>query len=183
MAKNIENIRSYGDIESGVWIAPVGTDLPVDFGKLGPAFVELGWVSEDGVEEEHTSDKAEFKAWQGGTIVKVKRTSAGFKATVSAIEENDVVRGLIHRGQTADTTAPGVKRFNRKGLTASDDRAVVLDYYDGGVRKRSVLASADIALTGSIAHKNDDLTIHQFEIQEQGDAGYTLYGTEGVDAP
>lgn len=177
MAKNIENIRSYGDEESGVWIAPKGTDLPADFGELPAGFVELGWLSEDGVAEEHTADKAEFKAWQGGTIVKVKRTSAGFKATVNAIEDNDVVRGLIHRGQ-APTVTSGVTRYNRKGLTGSDDRAVVIDYYDGDRRKRTVLASADIALTGSISHKNDDLTIHTFEIQEQGDGGYTLYDNE-----
>lgn len=178
MAKNIENIRSYGDEESGVWIAPKGSTLPTDFGALDPAFEELGWISEDGVNEEHTADKAEFKAWQGGTIVKIKRTSAGFKATVNAIEENDLVRGLIHRGQTGTVTAQ-VTRYNRKGLTVSDDRAVVLDYFDGGVRKRTVIASADIALTGSASHKNDDLTIHTFEIQEQGDGGYTLYGEEG----
>lgn len=175
MAKNIDNIRSYGDEKSGVWIAPKGSTLPTDFAALDAAFKELGWLSEDGIDEEHTSDKSEFKAYQGGTVVKVKRTSAGFKVTCNALEENEVVRGLVHRGQTP-TVAAGVTRYNRKGLTASDDRAVVVDYYDGGVRKRAVIASADIALMGSVSHKNDDLTIHTFEIQEQGDGGYTLYG-------
>ena len=68
MAKNIMNIRSYGDLASGVYVAPKGTTLPTDVTTaLNASFIDLGWLHEDGIQESQTADNVEFTAWQGST--------------------------------------------------------------------------------------------------------------------
>ena len=57
------------NISGSVFVAPKGTTLPSDATtKLGDAFTCLGYISEDGLENNNEMDVSEIKAW-GGAIV------------------------------------------------------------------------------------------------------------------
>ena len=59
------------NLSGAVYVAPKGTTLPTDATtSLGAAFTCLGYVSEDGLENQNELDSGEIKAW-GGVDVQV----------------------------------------------------------------------------------------------------------------
>lgn len=172
MAKNIENIRIYGDDASGVWVAPKGTTGPTDLSAPPAGFEELGWVSEDGIDEAVSQDSNTYRAWQGAKVVRKKITSADRTFRVQCLEENAATMGLAYRGQVA-TVATSVAKITVKDQTKQDDRAWVLDFVDGGVTKRYVIPNGAYEMTGTIPHRNGGITILEFTITPQGD--YDVY--------
>ena len=53
-----------------IWSAPLGTTLPADAEtELDVAFKSLGYVSDDGLTNEMTTDTEEIKAWGGDTVL------------------------------------------------------------------------------------------------------------------
>ena len=178
MAKNIMNIRTFGDLASAVFVAPKGTTLPTDITTaLNVSFVELGWMAEDGIEETQTADQAEFTAWQGSTVVKRKRTKVGKTYTFQCLETNATTNGLAFRGQTPTITgAPGAKvaKTDFKDQAINDDRAWVLSVVDGAVTERHVIPAGDYTLTGSTQYQAGNMKILTFEITVIGEGAYVL---------
>lgn len=176
MAKNIENIRIYGDDTSGVWVAAKGTTGPTDLTAPPVGFVELGWLSEDGVDESVSQDATTYRAWQGAQIVRRKITSADVTFKIQCLEENATTFGLRYRGQSV-TTATAVASVTVKNQTVQDDRAWVIDMVDGEVTKRYVIPSGAYEMTGTIPHRNGGISMLEFTITPQGD--YSVYSNSG----
>ena len=178
MAKNIMNIRTFGDLASAVYVAPKGTTLPTDITTaLNASFVELGWMAEDGIEETQTADQAEFTAWQGSTVVKRKRTKVGKTYTFQCLETNATTNVLAFRGQAPTISgAPGAKvaKTDFKDQAINDDRAWVISVVDGAVTERHVIPAGDYTLTGSTQYQAGNMKILTFEITVLGDGAYVL---------
>ena len=180
MAKNIMNIRTFGDLASAVFVAPKGTTLPTDITTaLNASFVELGWMAEDGIEETQTADQAEFTAWQGSTVVKRKRTKVGKTYTFQCLETNATTTGLAFRGQTPTITgAAGALGAELAAILPiqgiNDDRAWVISVVDGAVTERHVIPAGDYTLTGSTQYQAGNMKILTFEITVLGDGAYVL---------
>jgi hypothetical protein len=168
MAKDRTNIRTYGDDDSAVFVAPLGTTGPTTLAAPGVGFEEVGWISEDGVDVDRESNVEEFPGWQGGAIVKRKKTSVKDTFKFVCLEETAVTMGLAFAGVTP-TTATGVDTFAITNQTASDERAWVVDMYDGATQKRYVVPNGEAELTGTISHKNSDLTMYEFTVTIFGD--------------
>lgn len=168
MAKDRDNIRIYGDDASGVWVAPKGTTGPTDLAAPGVGYAEVGWLSEDGVDVDREANMAEFTGFQGGAIVRRKKTSVKDTFKFVCLEETATTMGLAFAG-VAPTTATGVDTFAITNQTASDERAWVVDVVDGTVTKRYVVPSGEAELTGTISHKNSDITMYEFTVTIYGD--------------
>lgn len=167
MAKDRTNIRIYGDDASAVWVAPKGTTGPTTLAAPGVGYVEVGWLSEDGIDFDRDANVAEFNGFQGGAIVRTKKTSVKDTFKFVCLEETATTLGLAYAGVTA-TTATGVDTFHIANQTASDERAWVVDVVDGTITKRYVVASGEAELTGTIAHKNSDMTMYEFTVTITG---------------
>jgi hypothetical protein len=76
--------------------------------------------------------------------------------------------GLAYAGVTP-TTATGVDTFAITNQTASDERAWVADMVDGTITKRLVVPSGEAQLTGTISHKNSDMTMYEYTVTIYGD--------------
>ena len=168
MAKNENNIHIYGDEAGAVYVGPKGTTAPEGLAAPAVGFVEIGWISEDGVDEALEQNSEVFRAWQGAKVVRRKVTSSDRTFKFQALEENLATHGLKYRGQ-APTVATGVATTTVKNQTAQDTRAWVFDLVDGGVTKRFVIPAGDYTMTGSIQYKGDSMTIHEFEVTPIGD--------------
>ena len=168
MAKDRDNIRIYGDDASGVWVAPKGTTGPTTLAAPGVGFVEVGWTSEDGVDVAREANVVDFNGWQGGAIVRTKKTSVKDTFKFVCLEETAVTMGLAYAGVTP-TTASSVDTFAITNQTASDERAWVADMVDGLITKRYVVPSGEAQLTGTISHKNSDMTMYEFTVTIYGD--------------
>lgn len=168
MAKNLNNIRIYGDETGAVYVAPKGTTGPTDLSAPAVGFVEVGWISEDGVDETLDQSSEVFRAWQGAKVVRRKVTQSDRTFKFQALEENLVTHGLKYRGQ-APTVATGVAKTEVKNQTAQDTRAWVFDLVDGDVTKRFVIPAGDYAMTGTIQYRGNAMTILEFEVTPIGD--------------
>lgn len=165
--KVYENIRIYGDLDSGVYVAPKGSTLPTDLDTLDPAFKEVGWLSEEGISFERNEEATTHRAYQGGTIVRRKKTSVEDTFTFQALEETAVTMGLYYAGRTP-TVSNGVAKIEVKNQTASDERAFVVDVVDGSVKKRYVIPVGAVS-GGTLAHSNAEMTVYEFTVTIQGD--------------
>jgi hypothetical protein len=168
MAKDRTKIRIYGDDASAVYQAPKGTTGPTTLAAPAVAFVEVGWLSEDGIDLARDANVVEFNAFQGGAIVRTKKTSVKDTFKFVCLQETAVTMGLAYAG-AVPTTATGVDTFAITNQTASDERAWVVDLVDGTVTKRIVAPSGEAELTGTISHKNSDMTMYEFTVTIYGD--------------
>jgi hypothetical protein len=174
MAKDRDNVRIYGDDASGVWVAPKGTTGPTTLAALTSPHEEAGWLGEDGVDLDRSEDVAEFKGWQGGATLRKKVTSVEDTFKFVALEETAVTLGLYYKG-AAPTTATGVDTYSITNQAVSDERAWVVDFYDGAVQKRLVVPSGEVTGRATVSHKNSDLTMYEFTVTIYGD--YTILKT------
>lgn len=168
MAKNLNNIRIFDGDDSAVYVAPKGTTGPTDLTAPPAQFTEVGWVSEDGVDETLSQSATQFRAWQGSKVVRSKVTSADASFRFQALETNAVTVGLKYRGQTV-TTATGVSKVTVTNQTEQDTRAWVFDMIDGDITKRIVIPAGDYTMSGTIQHRASGMTIYEFTVTPVGD--------------
>lgn len=183
MAKNENNVRIYGGEDSAVFVAPKGTAGPADLSEP-TGFVELGWLSEDGISVDTDVDATTHRAFQGGTIVRRKKNTVERSISFQCLEETAAVLGLFYAGQTPEVTGTGetaVARVDLKNQTNSDERAFVIDVYDDGNHQRWVIPTASVE-PGSLAFSNSDMTVYEFTLTVQGNDAYILTNSAGVTA-
>lgn len=184
MAKDYQNVRMYGDLTSGVFVAPKGTTLPTDLATApAAAFLELGWLAEDGVAEAISADTVEFHGWQGSTLLKRKRTKAGKTFTFQCLEENAATMGLKYRGQVPTVTgAAGAKvaKLEYKNQNVTDERAWVIDAHDGLVKHRHVIPAGAYEVTGTVEYQAANMTILTVEVSVIGEGAYELTNNPAV---
>lgn len=167
MAKNLANIRIYGDQDSAVYVAPKGTTGPVGLAAPAAAFADLGWLSEDGTDISRESSSTDFTAWQGGTIVRTKVSGVKDTLKVVCLEETAVALGLYYPGMTS-ATVTGTTTITVPGGSKSNEKALVVDFLDDTVTKRYSIPRAEVTSVGTISHKNTDMTMYEFT--------FTIYG-------
>lgn len=179
MAKNRENARIWGaDLEGGVWHAPKGTTAPDwEDGITEPTtpWVEFGWLGEDGVEFEQSTDTESLKAWPGASLMRKVTTSLERTWKFMALEETAATLGFVHPGLTFAETAPGSGVY--KGTVPETHQpkevAAIFFFKDGPNLKAAVCPSVTFDLTSAVPHKFDDLTAYEFTATTLGE--YDLY--------
>lgn len=172
MAKDRNNIRIWGDEDSGVWVGPKGTTGPSEAliisGEFASPYNEVGWLQEDGVDLDRGGDSTTFRAFQGGTIVR-KKASAEDTFKFIALEETATTLGLWYPGMVTEAgTDPKVKKHTI-GQPVSDERAWIVPFVDGEHRKVLVVPSGEVTDRGTVAHKFDDLTAYEMTVTIYGD--------------
>lgn len=103
MALNSDNVSSA--LTGAVYYAPLGTVAPADpVAPWGTGWVDLGYVSEDGLVEAESRDWEEIKAWQNRAIVRRLLTDNETTFAFTLIENTKAALELRHAGSTMSTT-------------------------------------------------------------------------------
>jgi hypothetical protein len=138
MATNPENIvvGSAGSVS----IAPVGTALPTNIASsLNAAFVDLGYVSEEGISVSAAVEVEDILAFQ--SLLPVRKVVTGRTLELSFILREWTEAGLLLAfGGGSVTEAGGVYTYNPP--TAEDaiyERAMVVEFSDGSKDYRLVI--------------------------------------------
>lgn len=182
MAKDTANVRVYGDIDSAVFVGPFGTTAPTTpTAAPGVGFVEVGWISDDGLTETREIDSDQKRAWQGAAIVRTVRTSDTRRFKFVAWETNKTVMGLMRPGSTP-TTSTGVTTTPVKAYTGQDIRAWVIDQRDGNINVRKIIPSGEVVEAGDIVSQNGEIVAYEMTIECYPDSNGVLY-TELSDDP
>src|SRR5829696_4068955 len=117
MAKDLENARVYGDIDSAVWVGPKGSTMPTSpTAAPAVAFTELGWLGEDGIAEAREVDAEKKRAWQGGVTIRTVRSTDARTFKFVCLETNATTVSLTRPGSTPTTTT-GITHTPVKAFT------------------------------------------------------------------
>ena len=176
MAKNYDNIRAYGDLDSEVFFAPVGSTLPTTLTDPTTPFEAVGWLSEDGVSLAVSTDVEKFKGWQGGSTLRTKVTGTEKTISIQCLEETPGVTELYF-GHDAPVVTTGVARVDLPEGIPTVARSAVFKFVDGGVTKFLCCERVEVTDREELAHTNTGLTMYGFTLDILGDS-YIL-----TDAP
>ena len=141
-----------------VWRAPIGTTLPATaIATLDQAFVDMGYISEDGVTNANSPESNIVNAW-GGTPVLVTQTSKAdtYQMTFISVMNPEVLKMRYGDDNVTGTTVTtGIAvTANAKELT---DYIYVIDMIaKGNVAHRVVIPCAHPSEFGDIVYNDSD---------------------------
>lgn len=170
-AKNVNNVRVYGDLSSEVYLAPKGTVLPTTLADLPAAWQVLGWVSDDGVNLGLSTDVEKFKGWQGGATLRTKVTSVEKSFSLTALEETPLVTSLYYGHGAPVISGTGADRVARIDLPegfGTIERAAVIKFTDAGVTKFFCCENAQVSDRGESPHSNSEITAYEMTFDVVG---------------
>lgn len=174
---NASNV-STGKPKTGgaVFRAPLNTALPTDAtSSLSESFLELGFVSEDGVSNSNSATTDDYYAW-GGTPVLNLQTEKNDEWTLTLIEAlNPNVLKTVYGD--ANVTVSGSTISVKAGATQLADSRYVIDVaMKGGALKRIVIPVGALGEVGEIVYKDDEPIGYEITIKAMDDgSGYTHY--------
>ena len=145
-------------VVGAIWRAPLGTALPTDASTaLAAEFVDMGYISEDGIVNSNSPDTEKIKAW-GGQVVLVVSTEKPdtFKLTFLESLNHNVLETVYGKDN--------VKVNKEAGTISVVANAAALDEYvyvadiamRGGAIKRIVIPDGTLSALGDIVYKDKD---------------------------
>jgi hypothetical protein len=132
----------------------------------------VGLLSEDGASESRDEDTSDFYAW-GGKLIRTQRSKHKRSISVTCLEDNLVVFGLVNPGSTVTTTA-GVNTRTIK-IPKSEKRSFTLELTDGDVTKRRHIPTGEITEVGEVTLSESDLQAFELTITLYPSADDVLY--------
>lgn len=167
MATNAELARL--GVTGALYVAPMGTTSPTDLAAWGVGWVDLGYISDDGVVESLDEDRQDFTPWQSATPIRTEVTSATQTFSATLWESKAATVSLFYRiaedDMTVSGTAPNeIVSFNQAGKPARDLRAFGIDVIDGTYHRRIILPMAEVTERGDVSYKSDTLIGYEVTI-------------------
>jgi len=165
--------------------APIGSTLPTSAtASLDAAFVELGYVSEDGLTNNNSPESDTVKAWGGDTVLSLQTDRPDtFALTLLEAMNEDVLKTIYG---SANVTPDGSGNLTIKA-TAQDmpSGAWVFDMIlKGGRAKRIVVPNGTISELGEIVYKDDEAVGYNITITDVPDTnGVYHYEYITADVP
>lgn len=152
MALDATNVRVA--LTGAVYTAPLLTSYPTDTTSAWDAgWVDLGYVSEDGVTESYSDDSEVIKAWQGGVTVRTVITSTEATFAFTLLETKKAAWELYHKGSllTDDGTTASMSVKN----ATADEKMFGLDVVDGTNHVRIIVPRGEVTERGDIVYVNN----------------------------
>ena len=150
--------------------APVGTTLPTDATTaLASAFINLGYVGEDGLVNSNTRTVEQVKAWGGDVIANLQtdqKDSFKFKFVESVNAE--VLKSVYGESNvTVSSTQISVSVKNTEPTCYVWVFDMILQ---SGKLKRIVVPNASITSVGDISYVDNELISYEVELTALADA-------------
>lgn len=165
-------------VSGAIYRAPLtsGLVIPTDpTTALASEFVCLGFVSEDGLVNGRSSEKEDFKDWNGNIIYSSLTSQEDtFKFTLVEVLNEDVLK-TIYGDDNVTKESDGSITVK---VTAKDlpNCAWVIETVLNGKAKRIVLPNAKISAVGDVTYKADSLLGYETTLSSLPDeSGYTHY--------
>lgn len=147
MALDADNVRVA--VTGGVFTAAVGTTLPTTAdATLNVAFVDLGYVSEDGITESQEADVTDIVAWQNGDVVRKVQTSHDLTYELTLIETKDDVLSSFYGPLSSGVVEVTGDQLGRKSW--------VIDVVDGEHDIRVVIPEGQVTERGEVTYANGE---------------------------
>ena len=145
------------NISGAVWVAPKDTTLPTDATTAldTTAFTCLGYVSEDGLENENEMDVSEIKAWGGVTVYRsLTGLTDNFKLKLIESENVDVLKNVY--GDSNVTESSGAITVSVKAEDPQEKVWVFELAMRGNAKKRIVISDGAVTSRDAITYNDSD---------------------------
>ena len=164
-------------VSGAIYRAPIGTTLPTDAtSALNVAFVELGYVSEDGLVNTNSPETENIKEWGGTDVLNVLTEKTDeWQCTLIEVLNVNVLKAIYGANNVSGTLATGIT------VTANTDEQeeaiwVVDMVMRNGVLKRVVIPNGKISELGYITYKRDEAVGYEITLTGLADTyGNTHY--------
>ena len=159
------------NISGAVFRAPKGTTPPTDATtSLAGAFICLGYVSEDGVENSNELDVSAIKAW-GGNIVYRSLTEMDDSFALALIEsENTDVLKAVYGSTNVTTDGSGNVTINVVAEDPEEAVWVIELALRGNRAKRIVIPNGAITSREAITYNDSDAVAYGITISAYPDS-------------
>jgi len=165
-------------VAGAVYRAPAGTALPTDASTaLAAAFVDMGYISEDGVTNSNSPETEKIHAWGGQVVLVVSSEKPDtFQLTFIESLNPNVLKTAYGEGNvTVDDNAGTITvTANAEALT---EHVYVIDMaMRDGALKRIVIPNGALSELGDIVYKDDEAVGYEMTLDCLPDAsGNTHY--------
>lgn len=174
MAGDVDNPRIWAGAD--VYVADLGATLPTNTTADWPAAWDaLGLLSEDdGITESRDQDSTDHYAY-GSILVRTTRSKQKRTIAVTALEDTDLVFGLVNPGSLSVLSAGDTTRT--VVVPETDPRAFGLEVVDGDIIKRRVIPRGEVTEVGDLQFTDDGLATYPLTISIYPVVDLATYGT------
>jgi len=168
MALDSDNVRVA--VSGAVYVAPTATAGPTaSDSALNVAFVDLGYVSADGISETIDKSTNQIRAWQNGSLVREVTSEATFSVTLTLIETKlDVLE--LYFG--SDITGGAL---NGDPSQSGGRKSFVYDVVDGATVERTYIPAGEVTAVGERVLAGGEAIGYNVTITAYADAGSTTF--------
>ena len=150
MALDADNVRV--GLDGNIYMAPTGTAAPTDLTTAwAAAWADLGYMSEDGVNLEFSTDVEDINAWQALSPVRRVLTGVSMTLGFTAIELKTKTVTAYFPGATMTDVSGTVHRLDIPSSPGPQEMAFGLEWRDGSITNRLVIPRGEITERGAIS--------------------------------
>jgi hypothetical protein len=147
---------------AAVYAAPLGTTLPTSAtASLDGAFVDLGWVSEDGVTNSISREVTKHRAW-GGEVVKVTQDTYTETVVLTLLESSAEVLGVVYGHDNVTENGDTITVEHSRLML--ERQSFVIDFIDGEKAGRIVVREGQVTELGDVVYVHRDLTRYEITV-------------------
>ena len=160
MNNNVNNVTTgKPNVSGSVYYGPLTATLPTDATTaLAESFVCVGYISDDGVENDNSIDVAKTKAWGGDTVhSSVTESTDDFKLTMIESLNGDALKAYFGDDNVSVNNATGAVTIHKTGKDMPKKAWVIDEALEGGRAKRIVIPNGQVTSRESIVYKDDDV--------------------------
>ena len=166
MALDSDNVRVA--VTGAVYVAPTATAAPTaSDSTLDAAFVDLGYVSADGITENIDRTTNQIRAWQNGSLVREVTSEGTYSVDMTFIETNEAVLELYYG------TANDGGEFAIDPTSTGGRQSFVIDVVDGTIVERIYIPAGEITSVGTRTLASGEAVGYQVTITAYADTGST----------
>lgn len=139
-----------------VFRAPIGTTLPTDATTaLNEAFLDMGYISEDGVSNANTPESETIKAWGGTPVLNIQKSRDDkFKLTFISSENLEVQKMVYGATKVTGTTFSTGVTVTASSKELEEYSYIIETIARGNIAHRIVIPKAKPTEIGEIAYKD-----------------------------
>jgi hypothetical protein len=163
MALDSDNVRVA--VTGAVYVAPTGTAAPsYSDDALNVAFVDLGYISADGITESIDKSTTQIRSWQDGSLVREIVADGTYSVSMTFIETNQDVVELYYGGSLASGS------INIDPRATGGRQSFVIDVIDGTSIERTYIAAGEITSVGERTLASGEAIGYEVTITAYADA-------------